>query len=90
MGLLFLLLLLISVAVRYGASDRIHYVLRQSLRWGFLLGGIGFAGGFFGPMIFAPQANQGPLLGIFITGPCGFLLGVLYGLFRVWRSGAAA
>lgn len=43
-------------------------------------GGIGFCGGFFGPMIFAPEANQGPLLGIFITGPLGFLLGGIGGL----------
>lgn len=44
-----------------------------------LLGLIGFIGGFAGPMIFAPQANQGPLLGIFITGPGGFLLGAIAG-----------
>lgn len=44
-------------------------------------GGVGFCAGFFGPMIFAPEANQGPLLGIFITGPGGALLGLLYGLF---------
>lgn len=40
-----------------------------------VLGGLGFALGFFGPMFLAPQANQGPLLGIFITGPVGLLLG---------------
>ncbi len=45
------------------------------------LGWLGFAAGFFGPMIFAPQANQGPLLGIFITGPLGFMAGGLGGLF---------
>lgn len=37
-------------------------------------------------MIFAPEANQGPLLGIFYTGPAGVLLGavggLLYGLGR--------
>ena len=42
-------------------------------------GGIGFAGGFFGPIIFTPGANQGPLLGIFITGPLGFVLGAVGG-----------
>jgi hypothetical protein len=51
-----------------------------------VLGSIGFAAGFFGPMLLAPQANQGPLLGIFITGPAGALLGavggLLYGLKR--------
>lgn len=29
-------------------------------------GAIGFLAGFVGPMIFAPGANQGPLLGIFL------------------------
>lgn len=47
------------------------------------LGGLGFVAGFFGPMIFAPGANQGPLLGIFITGPGGALLGALAG-WLVW------
>ena len=42
-------------------------------------GGIGFCAGFFGPMVFAPDANQGPLLGIFITGPLGAVLGAIGG-----------
>jgi hypothetical protein len=45
------------------------------LAGGFALGGIGFAIGFFGPLVWAPDANQGPLLGIFFTGPLGFVLG---------------
>ena len=45
-----------------------------------VLGAIGFCAGFFGPIIFAPGANQGPLLGIFITGPLGFLLGAVGGV----------
>jgi hypothetical protein len=44
-----------------------------------VLGGVAFALGFFGPMIFAPEANQGPMLGIFITGPLGFLFGGIAG-----------
>jgi hypothetical protein len=59
-----------------------------------IAGGIGFVGGFFGPMIFAPGANQGPLLGLFITGPLGFLLGgaggLVYGLMRRTPSGRPA
>lgn len=49
----------------------------------FIVGGFGFAAGFFGPIIFLPGANQGPLLGIFITGPLGFLLGGIGG-FVYW------
>jgi hypothetical protein len=33
-------------------------------------------------MIFAPEANQGPLLGIFITGPLGGIVGALVGWWR--------
>ncbi|CDX19089.1 hypothetical protein MPLB_1750003 [Mesorhizobium sp. ORS 3324] len=49
------------------------------LKWGAILGIIGFLGGFVGPVIFTPEANQGPLLGIFITGPLGFVLGLIVG-----------
>ena len=55
-----------------------------------VLGAIGFCAGFFGPLIFAPGANQGPLLGIFFTGPLGFLLGgvggVVYWLVKRKKS----
>ncbi|TGP66964.1 hypothetical protein EN858_34710 [Mesorhizobium sp. M4B.F.Ca.ET.215.01.1.1] len=47
------------------------------LKWGAILGIVGFLGGFVGPVIFTPEANQGPLLGIFITGPLGFVLGLV-------------
>jgi hypothetical protein len=39
--------------------------------WFLILGATGFAAGFFGPMMLVPEANQGPMLGIFITGPGG-------------------
>jgi hypothetical protein len=44
-----------------------------------MLGVTGFVLGFFAPIQFQPGANQGPLLGIFITGPGGVLLGALIG-----------
>ena len=43
------------------------------------VGLIGFIGGFYGPLILAPEANQGPLLGIFITGPLGMIVGAALG-----------
>ena len=49
------------------------------LRWAAVLGIVGFVSGFIGPMILAPEANQGPMLGIFITGPGGALLGAILG-----------
>jgi hypothetical protein len=54
--------------------------LSTMLRYAVVLGAIGFVGGFFGPLVLAPEANQGPLLGIFITGPLGFILGGVIGL----------
>lgn len=50
-----------------------------------VLGGIGFSAGFFGPIIFNPEVNQGPLLGIFFTGPLGFLIGGIAG-GRYWKT----
>jgi hypothetical protein len=58
-----------------------------------IVGAIGFVGGFFGPIVFAPEANQGPLLGIFITGPLGFVLGAVGGgvnWFMQRKKGAVA
>jgi hypothetical protein len=48
--------------------------------WIVVLGATGFAAGFFGPMLLSPQANQGPMLGIFITGPGGLLCGAVLGM----------
>jgi hypothetical protein len=59
-----------------------------------VVGGIGFLGGFIGPIVLTPEANQGPLLGIFVTGPLGFcagvLLGTLYSFIRVRPRGLPA
>ena len=57
------------------------------LKWGAILGITGFLGGFVGPVIFTPEANQGPLLGIFITGPLGFVLGLMVGFVLSLRPG---
>jgi len=45
-------------------------------RWPLALGATGFLCGFLGPISLSPDANQGPLLGILITGPGGVLLGI--------------
>lgn len=55
-------------------------VLAWAAAGGLTLGALGFLIGFFGPLLLAPQANQGPLLGIFITGPAGAAVGGLAGL----------
>jgi len=55
-------------------------VLSSVKRWTLVLGAVGFVCGFVGPMVFSPDANQGPLLGLLITGPGGALLGAVLGL----------
>ena len=53
---------------------------RPTLRvWVLVLGASGFAAGFVGPVLLDPGANQGPLLGIFITGPGAALAGLILG-----------
>lgn len=42
---------------------------------------VGFTIGVFGPLLFS-DSNQGPLLGIFFTGPIGLLLGLIWGALR--------
>jgi len=68
-------------------------VLALTFGGAIIVGAVGFVGGFFGPMIWAPDANQGPLLGIFYTGPLGFVLGggggFLYALVRRRRHANA-
>jgi hypothetical protein len=57
----------------------VHGVVGAAAMGAFVIGAIGFSAGFFGPILFMPGANQGPLLGIFITGPLGFVLGGIGG-----------
>ena len=81
--------LLCAVGVGWYAWKRLSSVPRglvsSTLLGAIMLGSIGFCAGFFGPMILTPGANQGPLLGIFITGPLGFLFGGVGGL-AYWRT----
>jgi hypothetical protein len=52
---------------------------RSALLGALVTGGVTFSAGFFGPILFASGSSQGPLLGLFITGPLGFLLGAVGG-----------
>lgn len=51
------------------------------LKWILVLGVAGFLAGFVGPMLLAPDANLGPAIGIFISGPAGAALGALLWTF---------
>ena len=71
-----------AVVLRYtwpiAASEQAGLV-RSALVGAIVTGGIGFAVGFFGPMVLDPGSPQGPLLGIFVTGPLGLLAGAVGG-----------
>ncbi len=62
-----------------------HQTARPVVRivaWTVCVGGVSFAAGFFGPIFFS-TSNLGPLLGIFVTGPLGTLVGALIGALSV-------
>jgi hypothetical protein len=60
--------------------------LPRAFVYAVVLGSVGFAGGFFGPMIVDPTSGNGPLLGIFLTGPGGMVLGFAVGLVADLRA----
>ena len=64
----------------HNASER--FTIARVLQIGVIVGAVGFVAGFVGPIIFSPGANQGPLLGIFGTGPLGFVAGCILGF--IW------
>ena len=65
-------------------------ILKSGCLGAVILGGIGFIVGFIGPMVFTPESNQGPMLGIFITGPLGAVLGAVIGALVGWSRGPGA
>jgi uncharacterized membrane protein YeaQ/YmgE (transglycosylase-associated protein family) len=82
-------LLLLATACWIAAfSDlkRAGYSVLFGLLSGVALGAIAGILGFFGPLVFMPQSNQGPLFGIFIAGPLGFVGGMIGGaIYSAWR-----
>ena len=77
------------MAIRHGPVQNRWWRQENPIGFGIFVGGIAFLGGFVGPMILAPGANQGPLLGIIYTGPLGTIGGFVWGLLRAWRRSAA-
>jgi hypothetical protein len=77
------------VSSRSPASMAIHSLLAiigMSLGLGFVVGVIGLLAGFIGPVIFTPEASQGPLLGLFL-GPILFVIGsYLAGICQIPRA----
>jgi hypothetical protein len=58
----------------------------QSYLAAMVLGAVGLVCGFFGPIALNNQANQGPLFGLFLAGPLGFVAGFVFGSVTTqWR-----
>ena len=55
--------------------------IRVTMLGAFIIGGIAFVSRVHRPNHLPPKSNQGPLLGIFLTGPVGFVLGAVIGWF---------
>jgi len=48
-----------------------------------------FVIGFFGPIAFAKDTSQGPLIGLFIAAPLGVIMGAIGGYLYVSRQNGA-
>lgn len=81
----FVPILVVWIILRYGPIRTRWQRAEHPLGVAVTIGTVGFLLGFFGPMVLVPEANQGPLLGIFYTGPFGFVAGLVWGLARAWR-----
>jgi hypothetical protein len=75
----------VVTVVRYGPVRSRWWRHENPMGFGLFVGTISFLAGFVGPTILAPEANQGPLLGIIYTGPIGTLVGLLWGFLRAMR-----
>jgi hypothetical protein len=61
-----------------------HMTFWWIARGGIILGGLGLIGGMVIPIIL-DMGNQGPLIGIIVTGPGGLVVGVFAGFVAKWR-----
>jgi zinc transporter ZupT len=66
-----------------GAARRDSF--QRTILWGVGLAIVGFVSGFVGPALLS-DSGQGPLLGIFLTGPAGAALGCVIGATRSIHS----
>jgi hypothetical protein len=76
---------IIAAAIVYGSGGREGSDFSPIILWGAGIGAICFVVGFVGPLYIGPESPQGPLFGIFMTGPAGALLGCAVGAIRSIR-----
>jgi hypothetical protein len=65
---------------RQGPPGRRRTVAWWCVTMSSIVGAAGFLIGFVGPILLSPDSPQGPLLGIFITGPLGAVAGAAIGV----------
>ena len=71
--------LLVAWSVWKVASGEKISVGRAVISGALMLGGLCFIIGFLGPMVFAKDTSQGPLVGLFIAAPLGVITGAIGG-----------
>ena len=74
----------VAAIVLYTSDAFSHDGLLRTILWGTALAAIGFISGYVGPALLS-KSPQGPLLGIFFTGPAGAALGCVIGATRSIR-----
>ena len=75
----------LTMIVRHGPVANRWWRGENPIGFALFVALIAFCAGFFGPIIFFPEANQGPLIGFLYTGPAGVIVGVVWGLIREAR-----
>ena len=78
-------LVVVCLIVRHGPLRSRWWRGENVLGFASFVGLAAFLAGFVGPMVVTPGANQGPMLGIFISGPLGLLAGLVWGVARAVR-----
>ena len=71
-------------AVRHGPIENRWWKGETVIGFTCFVGGIAFLAGLVAPLLLFPEANQGPLLGIFYTGPIGFSVGFVLAVVRAF------
>jgi hypothetical protein len=76
---------IIGAALVYGSGGREASDFSRIFFWGAAIGAPSFVAGFLGPLYIGPESPQGPLFGIFMSGPAGALVGCAIGVVRSIR-----
>ena len=79
--------LLLLLPALWPATGRDGGPVQTGLRWGGIVGGIALLLGSVGPLLMYPEANLGPILGLLITGPLGWSVGIIAGLAKGFLGG---